>query len=104
MLIVLDNFEHLTAAAPVVSALLKGTRSIKLLVTSRTRLNIHGEYLVSLDGLGLPPMETLARPEVNVTEELAAYESTHLFVRRAQAIVSHGAPDRASVLRPWSRV
>jgi predicted ATPase/DNA-binding SARP family transcriptional activator len=96
MLIVLDNFEHLTAAAPFVSALLQSTRSIKLLVTSRTRLNVQGEYLVSLDGLGLPPMETLARPEVNVTEELATYGATHLFVRRAQAIASPVALDRAT--------
>jgi DNA-binding SARP family transcriptional activator/predicted ATPase len=96
MLIVLDNFEHLTAAAPFVSALLQGTRSIKLLVTSRTRLNIRGEYLVSLDGLELPPMEMLARPEVNVTKELAAYDATHLFVRRAQAIASHVGVDRAT--------
>ena len=82
MLSVLDNFEHLTAATPFVGALLQGTRSIKLVVTSRTRLNTRGEYLVNLDGLALPPIETQA----HAAEELTAYDAAHLFIRRARAI------------------
>jgi predicted ATPase/DNA-binding SARP family transcriptional activator len=51
MLLVLDNLEHLLEATPLLADLLAHAPALKLLVTSRERLNLRGEWLLSLDGL-----------------------------------------------------
>ena len=51
MLLVLDNFEHLTSAAGVLAALLDDAPAVRMLVTSRERLNLQHETLLALDGL-----------------------------------------------------
>ena len=77
MLLVLDNFEHLLAPASAPSApgttggahhqdrdlnlltqLLQQAPGIKLLVTSRIRLNLKGEYIYPLSGIEYPAVET----------------------------------------------
>ena len=52
-LLVLDNFEHLLAAAPIVGELLAEAPELKLLVTSQAALDIGGETVVGLDALEL---------------------------------------------------
>jgi predicted ATPase len=44
LLLVLDPFDHLRAAAPVLSSLARGAPRVKLLVTSREPLNLYGEH------------------------------------------------------------
>ena len=51
LLLVLDNFEHVVEAAPVVGDLLRGCPGVKALVTSRSPLRIYGEHLHALHGL-----------------------------------------------------
>ncbi len=51
LLIVLDNFEHLLDSAPLVADLLAAAPYVKVLVTSRERLNITGEVVYPLTGL-----------------------------------------------------
>jgi predicted ATPase len=55
--LVLDNFEHLPAAAPLVLDMLGAAPKLKALVTSRERLNLRGETVLTLDGLVYPPDE-----------------------------------------------
>ncbi|MCL4832509.1 MAG: hypothetical protein KJZ86_08715 [Caldilineaceae bacterium] len=55
LLIVLDNFEQLLAHAPLLSQLLTVAGGVKLLVTSRERLNLPEEWLIHLHGLAVPP-------------------------------------------------
>jgi predicted ATPase/DNA-binding XRE family transcriptional regulator len=54
MLIVYDNFEHLVETAVFLSDLLSHAPDIKILVTSRERLNLQEEWLYVLPGLPLP--------------------------------------------------
>ena len=54
MLLVLDNFEHLVAEARQLGDILRLAPGIKLLVTSRARLNLHEEWLLELTGLEYP--------------------------------------------------
>ncbi len=54
LLLLFDNFEHLLPAACQVSALLQGAPEVKALVTSRQRLNVHGECPFPVGGLGTP--------------------------------------------------
>jgi predicted ATPase/Tfp pilus assembly protein PilF len=63
MLLILDNFEHLQAGVGLVTALLAQCPAVKLLLTSRTRLNLQSEVHVPLAGL---PVGEAARPAAAV--------------------------------------
>ena len=54
ILLVLDNFEHLRAAAPFLTALQAQTPRVRLVVTTRERLGVPGEWLFELRGLRYP--------------------------------------------------
>lgn len=51
LLLVLDNFEHLLDSSSLLSEILKIAPEVKLIVTSRERLDIDGEWVVELSGL-----------------------------------------------------
>lgn len=82
VLLVLDNFEQVMAAAPTVVELLSGCPGLKLLVTSREALHVRGEQLYAVPPLSLPR----AGREPPTAGELAGYEAVQLFVERAQAV------------------
>ncbi|UBV44137.1 hypothetical protein LAJ19_15120 (plasmid) [Deinococcus taeanensis] len=59
LLLVLDNFEHLTPAASEVAALAAGAPQLRLLVTSRAALHVRGEHELPLGPLPVPgPLES----------------------------------------------
>jgi DNA-binding CsgD family transcriptional regulator len=51
MLLVLDNFEHISKAAPLVGELIERTTHLKLLVTARGSLNLVDEWIFQLSGM-----------------------------------------------------
>lgn len=51
ILLVVDNLEHLTDAAPSVADVLRRSPAMRVLATSRTRLHLSEEWLLVLDGL-----------------------------------------------------
>ncbi|HEX8907053.1 MAG TPA: AAA family ATPase, partial [Longimicrobiaceae bacterium] len=51
LLLVMDNFEHLTEGAPLVSQVLQSAPGVRVLATSRERLGVPGEHLVALHGM-----------------------------------------------------
>jgi len=53
LLLVLDNFEHVTTAAPFLATLLAQTTDVRCLVTSRERLALREEAVLELEGLRL---------------------------------------------------
>ncbi|HEX6799279.1 MAG TPA: helix-turn-helix domain-containing protein [Ktedonobacterales bacterium] len=67
MLLVLDNFEHLLAAAPQVTALLAAAPRLKVLATSREPLKIAGEH-----ELAVVPLDATAAAELFVERARAA--------------------------------
>lgn len=78
-LLLLDNFEHLVASAPIVSEVLSIAPQLKVLVTSRAALHIYGEHefpvspLAAPDPQALPSLEALARwPAVALFRDRAA--------------------------------
>lgn len=81
LLLLLDNFEHLLEAAPLVAALLQGTTQLKILATSRAALNISGEYRFPIPPLELPGLDPLP-----AFERLNEYSAIQFFVQRAQMI------------------
>ena len=82
MLLVLDNFEHLLAAAPMVAALVGACPQLTVLVTSRAPLRLGGEHQFSVPPLPLPEAEDLASRDV-LEHDSPAVE---LFRQRAQAL------------------
>lgn len=54
LLLLLDSFEHLLPGAQALSQLLRSAPGVTLLVTTRARLDLHGEWLVELGGLAVP--------------------------------------------------
>lgn len=55
LLLVLDNFEHLLEAGPVLAEMQQHAPGLKLLVTSRERLHLQGEWVFEIEGLPVPP-------------------------------------------------
>jgi predicted ATPase/tetratricopeptide (TPR) repeat protein/tRNA A-37 threonylcarbamoyl transferase component Bud32 len=80
-LLLLDNFEHVLAAAPVVTELLGASRELKILVTSRAALHIYGEQEFHVPPLPLPDPSN-----VGPVELLSDYPAVALFVQRARAV------------------
>jgi predicted ATPase/class 3 adenylate cyclase len=81
MLLVLDNFEQIVSAAPVVASLLATCPGLKVLVTSRTVLHLSGEHEYPVPPLKLPETGRLPAPE-----GLEGYSAVALFVQRARAV------------------
>lgn len=84
LLIIMDNFEHLLAAAELVSQWLQAAPDLKLLITSRAALQIYGETRLGVPPLDLPDLEQL--PPSGDFSDLLQFEAVQLFVARAQAI------------------
>jgi predicted ATPase len=81
MLLLLDNFEQVTAAAPGLGELLQACPRLKLLVTSREPLHVRGEQVFPVPPLALPRAD-LKKPSV---DQLSRCDAVQLFVERAQA-------------------
>jgi predicted ATPase/class 3 adenylate cyclase len=82
LLLFLDNFEQVTAAALIVADLLAACPRLKILVTSRVVLHVRAEHEFAVHPLAVPNLEQL--PDL-VT--LSHYEAVTLFIERAQAAV-----------------
>ena len=80
MLFLLDNFEHLMPAAPLVAELLAIAPNLKILVTSRAALHVYGEQEFPVPALGVP--ESHAKPSLSA---LSQFPAVALFVQRAIA-------------------
>lgn len=98
VLLVLDNFEQVVAAAPVVVDLLRSDPKIKILVSSRAALRVYGEQEFPVPPLALPDMANL--PDA---EALTHYEAVKLFIERAMAakpdfgVTNENAPAVAAI-------
>jgi predicted ATPase len=81
MLLILDNFEQVASAAPVVMELLSTAPHLKVLVTSRSLLHLSMEREFSVEPLKLPTSKNLPR-----AGELIQYAAVALFVERARSV------------------
>jgi predicted ATPase/class 3 adenylate cyclase len=96
LLLVLDNFEQVIAAAPIVADLLRVAPDIKAIVTSRAVLHVTGEQEYPVPGLPTPPDPTAgggvdrsssgAEPRMMDLVALGQYAAVRLFIERAVAV------------------
>lgn len=78
LLLVMDNFEHLTGGATILSNILENAANVKIIVTSRERLNLQGEWVHAVAGMHYPetPTET----------DLDSYSAVKLFEQGATRV------------------
>jgi predicted ATPase len=81
MLLVLDNFEQILPAAPVVGQLLGASPSLKVIASSRAPLRIAGEQ-----EFPVPPLELLDPGRLPALDVLAQSDAVRLFIERAMAV------------------
>ena len=90
VLLVLDNCEHLVDdCARLADALLRGSRHVRILATSREPLGVAGEIVLRVPALASPALtrNLCERSVVEgiVVEDLEEYEAVRLFIERASA-------------------
>lgn len=78
MLLLFDNLEHLLEGIPLVSSLLEACPKLKILATSRERLNLEREWLFHVGGMNLP--------EDHDASWLEGYDGVRLFLHRAHQL------------------
>ncbi|MEP7190120.1 MAG: hypothetical protein ABI901_13085, partial [Roseiflexaceae bacterium] len=78
--LLLDNFEQVLDAAPMVADLLAIAPKLKILITSREHLHLRGEQEVAVQPLALPDLTDLF-----TLDHLSQYAAVALFLQRAQA-------------------
>jgi predicted ATPase/DNA-binding CsgD family transcriptional regulator len=81
VLLILDNFEQVASAAPVLTALLRDSPDPKILVTSRVLLHVTGEHHYRVSPLAVPNTPVPSPPH-----EIATFPAVRLFVDRAQLV------------------
>jgi predicted ATPase/class 3 adenylate cyclase len=96
LLLVLDNFEQVIPAAPVVADLLRAAPEIKVIVTSRAVLHVSGEQEYPVPGLPTPPdpsqqsgldrMSLGGEARAIDPVALGQYAAVRLFIERAVAV------------------
>jgi predicted ATPase/class 3 adenylate cyclase len=91
LLLVLDNFEQVTNAASVATTLLASAPNLRIVITSRAVLHLHGEQEYAVPPLRIPDPAHLPS-----TAALSQYEGVALFVERAMTARADFSIDHAS--------
>jgi predicted ATPase/class 3 adenylate cyclase len=95
VLLVLDNFEQVAEAGPIVAEILRAAAGLKVIVTSRSPLRVSGEQEFPVPGLPVPPdpgrlsaYELALQGGAGRVDPalLTTYEAVRLFIARAVAV------------------
>ena len=84
LLLVLDNFEHVVPAGPMLTELLAACPRLTVLVTSREVLRLHGEQAYPVPPLTLPRLGGPPSDDREVVSHVLESEAGRLFVDRAR--------------------
>jgi predicted ATPase/DNA-binding SARP family transcriptional activator len=77
LLLVLDNFEQILDAAPLVADLLRACPRLAIIVTSRERLRLRAEHVYHVAPLALPELSASSEATMD------SFPAVNLFLRRA---------------------
>ena len=98
LLLVLDSFEEVLSATQWLPRLLQTAPGVKLLATSRTRLNLQPEQVFPLEGLAYPEPGSLAEGSFKL-HDYAALELFHTTARQVRPTYTHNPADLPQVIR-----
>ncbi len=93
LLLVLDNFEHVVEAAPLLSQLFAAAPGLAALATSRAPLRLRGEREFAVAPLGLP-----AEDAESDLDAMLASDAVRLFIARARDVGADFASDRVTMV------
>ena len=115
LLLVLDNFEHLLALdgdaiIALIEHIVQHIPTVSMLITSRERLRVAGEYIFELGGLAVPqPATDISETTISntiisdtVTSEAVTSDAVMLFLQRARQVAPAFAftpANRAAIVR-----
>ncbi|HJS29949.1 MAG TPA: BTAD domain-containing putative transcriptional regulator, partial [Anaerolineales bacterium] len=85
LLLILDNFEHLIEAVGLVRDILAAATGVKLVITSRVRLNLQGEQLYPVGGMSLPDAFEVSGWDTPI-EQAESFSGVQLFIDRARRV------------------
>ncbi len=80
VLLVLDNLEHLSDATGLLAAILNRAPGVKIIATTRERMNLQGEWVLAVSGLPYP--------EEAMFGDLGSYAAVQLFTQSARRLDS----------------
>ena len=78
LLLLLDGFEHLVTGAELVTDILRAAPEVKVVATSREKLNLQEEWVFAVDGLSTPP------EEVHDAARVECYDAVKYFAQSAR--------------------
>ena len=90
LLLIMDNFEHLIAEAPLVAEIIGQAPEVQVIITSRERLNLRGEWIFEVKGMQFPAKHlrpSLSKPTA-AEQDFEKYSAVQLFVQSARRIRS----------------
>lgn len=86
LLLVLDSFEQLVnEGGELIGEILMAARHVKMLITSRQRLNLQGEHLYRVSGMRIPEPSDIAR-RGSLEEQAKNFSALQLFEERARRV------------------
>ena len=97
LLLILDNFEHVTAAVGDLSTLLDACPNLTVLITSRVPLHVSGEQIYPVPPLAIPRSSRVTSRDVTESEAGKLFASRAAAVRSGFAISDENAADVAAI-------
>ncbi len=85
LLLLLDNFEHLIAEAPLVADVIAYAHHVQILLTSRERLRLRGEWVYEVTGMQFPYEESWSESTI-AEPDFYEFSAVKLFVQSAQRV------------------
>ncbi|MFZ0543811.1 MAG: tetratricopeptide repeat protein [Candidatus Promineifilaceae bacterium] len=88
ILLVIDNFEHLIQEVGLLAEILKTAPQVKMIVTSRERLNLRGEWVFQVRGMPVPTPKVGSTNDSLNLGDAESYSSIQLFIESARRVYS----------------
>lgn len=86
LLLLMDNFEHLIMEAQIIADIIEGASSVQILLTSRERLNLHGEWVFEVGGMSFPARTRMGGLVNFPPHPLESYSAVQLFIQSARRV------------------
>lgn len=97
LLLVLDNFEQVLVAAPLLTDLLTHAPKLTALVTSRSVLGVYGEYVYPVPPMSVPDIENATMEAIEQSEAVQLFVSRVRSMRPEFGLNTRNARDIATI-------
>ncbi|MBP6472400.1 MAG: tetratricopeptide repeat protein [Chloroflexi bacterium] len=84
LLLIMDNFEHLMTEATLIAEIVTEAPQVQVLITSRERLRLHGEWVFQVRGMQVPSRKMTEHLSPEAWADMAEYSAVQLFLQSAR--------------------